>query len=313
MPPTPAAPVRVHLLYGNDEVKLNDARLEVIARFLQPEDRAGNLTEIRPPGNQPLRLEKALPEITAELGTISLLGGIPRVVIVHNLADFFGQGARKASTAAATKKKAPAADPVEALTEFMLGPFAQGENVALFICEEDEDKAKAVDENSAVFKLIARLGERRVFREKPIARDLEEALYNGDWAGALVVMRRWRERAGSDSGARLKLYRTIAQWIEMILQAKALQDAQNAGQRAPSDLVPANAWPSIHRLPDFRRRQAGQLARGMTWTNLRSLVQGIHRVQRLMYPSGDEAYVADWATALEHVLVEFGTAGGTRP
>ena len=313
MPPSPAAPVRVHLLYGNDEVKLNDARLEVITRFLEPEDRAGNLTEIRPAGNQPLKLEKALPEITAELGTISLLGGIPRVVIVHNLADFFGQGSRKASTSAAPKKKAPAADPVEALTEFMLGPFAQSDNVVLFVCEEDEDKNKAVDENSGIFKLIARLGERRVFREKPIARDLEEALFNGDWAGALAVIRRWRERAGSDSGARLKLYRTVSQWIEMIVQAKALQDAQDAGQRAPSDLVPSNAWPSIHRLPDFRRRQAGQLARTLSWPNLRTLVQGIHRVQKLMYPAGDEVFVADWEAALEHVLVQFGTAGGVRP
>lgn len=310
MPQGATSPTRIHLLYGNDEVKLNDARLEVVSRFLLPEDRAGNLTEVRPAGTQPLKLERALPEITAELGTISLLGDIPRVVVIHNVADFFGAPARKPPSAAASaKKKAPVADPVELLSAFLLGPFAQGANVALFVCEEDEDKGKAVDENSPLFKLIARLGERRVFREKPIARDLEDALYTGDWAGALEVMRRWRERAGSDSSARQKLYRTVSHWVETIVQAKSLQDAESDGQRAPSDLVPANSWPSIHRAPDFRRRQANQLARALSWASLRSMVEGVHRVQKLMYPIGDERYVADWGAALEHVLVGFGAAG----
>ncbi len=313
MAPSPAPPARIHLLYGNQEVKLNDARIDVIGRFLQPEDRAGNLTEIRPAGNQPLKLERALPEITAELGTISLLGGIPRVVVIHNLADFYGSPSRKAATSAApSKKKAPAADPVEALSDFLLGPFASSENVAVFVCEEDEDRSRTVDENAAVFKLIARLGERRVFREKPIARDLEDALHGGDWATAIAVMRRWRERAGSDSGARLKLYRTVAHWVETLVQAKSLHDAHSGGMRAPSDLVPANSWPSIHRAPDFRRRQANQLARGLSWADLRVLVAGVHRVQKLMYPAGDEAFVADWSAALEHVLLEFAVAGAER-
>jgi hypothetical protein len=301
-----AAPLpRLHILYGNDEVKLNDARTTLIAKFLAPEDRAGNLTEMRGPGNHPFKLEKMLPELTAELCTISLLPGLPRVVVVYNLSELYGStNTRKPATAnAAAKKKTPKGDPIQAAEDFFLGQFQESENAVLFVCEEDEDKNKAVDENCPLFRLFTRVGARQSFREKPIVRDLEDELYAANWIGAIEVLRRWRDRAGSESTVRMKQYRAVSQFVELLLQSKCLLAAQEHG-RVPGDLIPASMYPSINRFPEHRRRQLQKIAKMYSFEDVRRMVESVHRVQRLMYPTGEEAYVPDWYEALEQILSE---------
>ena len=303
MPAAPPLP-RLHVLYGNDEVKLNDARTTLIARFLAPEDRAGNLTEMRGPGNHPFKLEKMLPELTAELGTISLLPGLPRVVVVYNLNELYGSTSnRKPTSPAAAAKKKSTGDPVKAAEDFFLGQFQESENAVLFVCEEDEDKNKAVDENSALFRLFTRVGARQCFREKPIVRDLEDELYTANWLGAIGVLQRWRDRAGSESTVRMKQYRAVSQFVELLLQTKCLMAAQEKG-RPPGDLIPATMYPSINRFPEGRRRQLQRIATMHTFEEIHRMVESVHRVQRLMYPTGEEAYVPDWYDAMEQILSE---------
>jgi len=299
-----AAQPRLHIIYGNDEVKLNDARTTLVAKFLAPEDRAGNLTEMRGPGNHPFKLEKMLPELTAELGTISLLPGLPRVVVVYNLSELYGSTSyRKPASASTPAKKKSGADPIKAAEDFFLGQFQESENAVIFVCEEDEDKNKAVDENGALFRLFTRVGARQCFREKPIVRDLEDELYAANWIGAIEMLRRWRDRAGSESTVRMKQYRAISQFVELLLQTKCVLAAQENG-RPPGDLIPASMFPSINRFPENRRRQLQKIAKMYSFEDIRRMVESIHCVQRLMYPTGEETFVPDWFEALEQILSE---------
>ncbi|MDX2176080.1 MAG: hypothetical protein SF028_06380 [Candidatus Sumerlaeia bacterium] len=292
---------RIHLLYGNEEVKLEDARYELVCSILPAEERAGGVVELRPAGTQPYRLERAFTEITSELAQTTLLGDMPRVVVIRNLADLYGSSGSKAK-AGAKKGKEPEKDHVAALEEFLDGTFRDVPNVAVFVCEEDEDKNRAVDDRSPLFQMLARRARLRAFREKPIARTLEEELYNGRLERAVEVMNEWKERAGNESAARLKMYRTVSGFAEMVVQAKAAQLArENDWPR--DDLLHGAAYPSFAKLPDFRRAQASRFAARTGLAELRRLVAELHRVQTLMYPKGTEAYVADWFEALERALL----------
>lgn len=299
-------PPQLYLLYGNQEAKLNDARYELVCRVLEPEDRSGNLSELRPPGNQPFRLEKALNEITSELATISLLGGIPRVVVVYQLSDFFGASKGKPGAAKKTKA-APKTDPVESFGRFIREILPQTENIGIFVCEEDEDKNRTLSDDSPLVQLFHRHGEVRAFREKPIAWEFEGHLYGGDLSAAVTTLRRWHERAGSDSTARLKLYRSTASAIELLLQAKCVQLGRDRGV-PPDVLQPPSLQPTLTRLPEFKRRQVHDRARTMTLASLRAATARLDQIQRLMYPTGTEAFIADWFALLEQTLLELGAS-----
>jgi len=107
-PPSAARPpARLALMYGNREAKINEAKLE-FARTLIPndEERRENVVEIAPSGNNPLTLRQALPQFVAELAQESLFGDTCRVVIVHQLQEFFAAGRAGGGGSAGAKRTA---------------------------------------------------------------------------------------------------------------------------------------------------------------------------------------------------------------
>jgi hypothetical protein len=296
---------QLYLLYGNDEVRISDARLALVQQHLAPEDRDANLSEIRPPGSHPLRLEKAFSSITGELGMLGLLPDVPRVLVVYDLSDFFDGAGRKAPP----PRKEPKGDIVGAFAAFVEKVLPQTPNVGIFVCVEDEEKSRQVNESGPLYELIRRHGDTRAFRERPIARDFEDAFWKGDLHATLEVLQRWRERIGSDSGARLKLYRSVYQAIDLLVQARCSQIARE--RELPAEVQPpAAAWPSIAKMPDFRRRQAHALAGRLSMADLQRAVAAMNRIQLQMYPTGEEPYVPDWERTMELALADlFGAAG----
>lgn len=296
--------VRLFLYYGNETVALHQARFDTVAKFLPPEERGANTVELRGPGTQALKLEKALGALVSELGTVALIPGTPRVVIAYDVADLYNAPARKKDSAPPKgKTAAPKADPVDSFLQFIASVFRESENVLIFVCEEDEDKNDYVNEEHPIVREVRRIGHAACFRERPIARELEDRLYAGDLESSLRTLRRWQDRIGSDSTGRMKLYKAVAGFIELLLQAKCALLGREQG--VPSDVsAPPALYPSVTKLPDGRKRQLARIATVLSMESLRRAVDRVHKVQRLLYPAGDEAFVADWYPLLEQALVE---------
>jgi hypothetical protein len=101
------------------------------------------------------------------------------------------------------------------------------------------------------------------------------------------------------------MYRSVAGFVEVLLQARGSQEA-SARNLSPGDFIPVGGYPSFSRLPDFRRRQASTLARSFSFVQLRRAVEQTNRLQQLMYPTGNEPYVADWVGVMEQLITELG-------
>ncbi len=296
---------QLYLIHGNNEAEVGNARFELVAKLLTPEERDAGLTEIRGPGNQPLTLQRALSEIIGELGTSSFISGSRRVVVVYDLQDFYAKRRAAKKRAASKTKKAkpkPAGDPVQAFADWVEEILPTTENIAVFVCNENDEKGKMVAAGSPLYDLIARHGQTIQRRDKPLNFELENHIFSLNTTAAVKVLREWIRRAGSDGSGRMKIYSTLSTQVEMLFQARCLDEARKRGV-PETQVLDASSWPSLTKMPEWKSKKIRDLSRRYSMQEIRELIESANKLQRLMYPSGEEAYVANWEDFAEVLLI----------
>ncbi|CAN5358323.1 hypothetical protein BH09SUM1_BH09SUM1_32470 [soil metagenome] len=297
-------PKQLYLIHGNNETDVSNARFDLVNKLLTAEERDSGLTEIRGPGNQPLSLDRASSEIIGELGTASFIPGAKRVVVVYDLKELFGSKGgpkpkAKAKTTAPAKLKV---DRTGAFLEWMKDILPTTENVAIFVCQENEEKFKAVSQESALFQFIQRNGVVIEKKEKPIQYEFEDHVYSGNVAGAVTLLREWIKRTGSDSGGRGKIYSTLSGIVETALQARCVQDAKRDGV-PENQVIVQEGFPTLGRMPPFKVKKVHAFAQKMTMETVLGLVRETARLQAIMYPTGEEDYIRPWEDQIEVLLL----------
>ena len=246
---------QIYLIHGNNETEVSNARYELVTELLGPEERDTGLTEIQGPGNQQLTLNRAISEIIGELGTSSFIAGSRRVVVVYDLKELYGSsGARKKKTT--TKKKStPAPEGREkALTDWLDEVLPTTENVVIFVCRESDEKQRLVSAHSQLYRFIKSKGAIIEKRERPLQFEFENHLLAFNATAAIALFREWVKRSGADSTARLKMYTTFANFVELLFQARCIQEAKDR-RIAESQVKVLSGFPALGNIPDWKAKK----------------------------------------------------------
>lgn len=303
MPPASKSPQpQIYLIHGNNEAEVSNARYELVSSLLTPEERDSGLTEITGPGNQPLTLNRAFSEIVGELGTSSFIAGSKRVVVVYDLKEFYGSSGGSKKPVKETAAKKPAASPVEPLIKWLTEVLPTTENIVVFVCQENDEKQKLVSPHAELYRFCKSKGVVVEKRDKPLQFEFENHLMSGNTVAAISLYRDWLKRSGGDGGARSKMFSTLANFVELLLQARVLHDGKAEGIPA-AQIAVQSGFPSLGSVPDWKAKKIEQYAARFPLPVLRDLVAGVNRLQAIMYPTGDEDYVPNWEDYFETLIV----------
>lgn len=292
----------LYLIYGNNETEVSNARFDLVNELLTPEERDAGLTEVRGPGNQPLTLDRAMSEIMEELGTTSFISGSRRVVVVYDLKEFFSAkrgGRKKTAKKPATKKTASRTG---VFTDWLRDVLPATENIAIFVCTENDEKSRTVNMNSELMEFFRQHGKVIECREKPMNFEFEDLLLSQNGPAALITLRDWMRRTGNDSSGRLRIYTTVANVVELALQARADMEAKEKG--IPSSHTSVQGFPSIVKIPGWKAEKVRRFASHLSPERLHRAITHLNKLQRIMYPSGDENYIPNWEDYLEMIVME---------
>lgn len=301
---------QLYLIHGNNETDVGTARFELVHELLTPEERDSGLTEIMGPGNQPLKLDRALSEIIEELGTSSFIAGSRRVAVVYDLQEMFGSGGgKKKAPAKKTKKKpaaAPSRDRMDILVDWLTDVLPTTENIAVFVCNENDEKRKKISPTTGLYNLIRDKGVVIERSEKPLNFEFENHLLSGNPTAAITLLREWLRRAGSDSSSRLRVYSTLSGAVQVALEARLVQLAKERGV-PETQVLAEGVYPRLAAMPAFKSKKFHELARRLPVETLHDLVEKTNKLQRLLYPSGEEDYIAGWEELAEVVIIQLCT------
>ena len=306
-----ASPHQLYLIYGNNEAEVGDARYSTVSRLLTPAERDAGLTEIRSAGNQPLTLDRALNEIVSELGTASFIPGSKRVVVIYDLADLFEKksGGKGAAPSKAREKKGPSVDRMGQLVDYLANVLPTTENIAIFVCHENEEKGKSVSPETELFRLIQKHGTVIEKRDKPLNFEFEDTVLSANPTAAVSLLRDWLRRSGSDSGARLKIFQTVAGIVELTFQARCVQEAKEQGLPETQVLV-QQGFPALNRVPAWKIKKIHTFAQRFSLHSLQEIIESLNRLQAIMYPTGEEDYIPSWEEHLELLVLRLTAVRG---
>ncbi len=288
---------QVYLIHGNMEEAVNSCRYELQRKLLPGGEEDGEIIDIRPPGNMPLKLERAVTDIIQELGTVSLIAEARRVVVVYNLYDFRTE--QRGSVRQAKKEKAGKKDHVAELEHYLTNVLPTTENTIVFVFDEDDEKNRRVAKTSAMYQLVKRIGQVHEFNEKRIDWQLDETLMARNLYGSLALIRDWTDRGGN-SAYRLTL--TLNGFLQLLLQARLQAEAQRDGINTNN--LFAGMRPSLATVPNFKASKMRALAGQIPLPRIHSALRRLNDAQKSFFPSGEELVVHDALEQIEVMLME---------
>lgn len=269
----------------------------MIRQSLPNGDEDGEIIDLHPPGNMPHKLEKSLSTIIDELGTVSLIPDMRRVIIVYQMDDLRTAQTGSVREAKASSKGKP--DPVAQLGQYLRQVHMQSNNVLIFVYEEDDEKNKLVSKTSPLYQLLSSLGPVQEFKEKRLDWQVEEALFNGDLSLSITLIRDWISRGGN---AQFRLVTTLNGVLQLVLQARLAQEAREANQNTTNAF--AGLRPSLESVPPFKAKKAHMLASRLSLPALRRAFVRFNQVQCSFFPMGTEVVVHDAVEQTEIMLAE---------
>ena len=313
---------QVYLVCGTDEVKIHKERARLIADFVPREHRAGNLTEIEPPGNRPLLLRQIAADLMAELATPSFVPDPHRVVAVEQLADLLGSPESGSETDASAPGRKPktkqpgGADLLKAFCRFLENDLRQIPNILILSAIEEPEKRRRIRTNSRLYQTIKTVGRILQFNQPAIIFRFLDAFGNRDLAGALRAL---PELLAEDEGAG-SVFRMLIRQVRFLIQAKLLEHSRIA-RKDEADQFAAKYFPPEKGLNlmlehsyvfDKTRQAAGR----WSLAELNGILARLERLIKVAYPSSADVYVPDIDVELEYLILDAcgtGTRTLTRP
>jgi len=301
---------QVYLVCGTDEVKIHKERARLIADFVPREHRAGNLTEIEPPGNRPLLLRQIAADLMAELATPSFFPDTHRVVAVEQLADLLGSPESGSETDASAPGRKPktkqpgGADLLKAFCRFLENDLRQIPNILILSAIEEPEKRRRIRTNSPLYQTIKTVGRILQFNQPAIIFRFLDAFGNRDLAGALRAL---PELLAEDEGAG-SVFRMLIRQVRFLIQAKLLEHSRIA-RKDEADQFAAKYFPPEKGLNlmlehsyvfDKTRQAAGR----WSLAELNVILARLERLIKVAYPSSADVYVPDIDVELEYFVLD---------
>ncbi|MCB2154319.1 hypothetical protein KQI84_05495 [bacterium] len=287
---------KIVLIHGNVETQVNESRYELERVLLPAGEADGEVVDIRPTPNT--SLPKIVNEIIEELGTISLVPDMKRVVVVHQLNDF--RKGKKGSVRQTRKTADPLEEACDRLEDYVKRVLPDMPNWLVFVYVEEDDWRKKVEKTSRLYQIVRQHGTVREFSEKRIDWQIDDALFARDIPQTISLLREWMDRPGSVS---FRVVVTLNTFLQLLLQARLTMEAQREGVRAES-FFPDDMRPSINKTPDFKVRKLKGLAGQIPLARIRAALGRLDQIQRSFFPTGEELVVHDAVEQLEVMLIE---------
>lgn len=302
---------QIYLIASSDARWVAHQRGGLVNDLVPSQMRDENLLEILGSGNTPLKLDDVLPQILGELAMIPFLPDSRRVVVVHDLADFFAGGQRSLSAAKTAKKKKADKTPARLSAAEVFIAFAEKdlpatENVVIFSTFIDQSRGQYLDEKNELYLFIgkSRLGEvlRPPYREIDPVFKMSDALLERN---APECLRHFRGIYREDMRARL--FHELLRNVRFLLQAKVIEKVEGGGKSATriAGYLPDDKRLNLLMQKDFVQNK---IRRGAGRFQMRELMRAMERlleINRFLYPSQSDPYVPDVKLLFETFILEF--------
>ncbi|MCX7014063.1 MAG: hypothetical protein NTW86_16170 [Candidatus Sumerlaeota bacterium] len=264
-----------------------------------------------PPANRALTLRALLPDLLAEMGSVSFFPGMPRVAIVNELSDFWAaekdEDAKPAAALAKGKNAgaAKALSPVDRFIRYFETDFASTGNAIVFTVFEDPDKRRVVDKRRKLVAWIKEHGRLISFEGRPIAFELGDALMERNLPKALGLFREGYKKGRPEQA--MALFYVVLRQVHFLLQAKIASAATR--QQLTDDFIAAELLPGdskstnlflMHRFPRGKYEKA---AGYFSVSELTKALQDLYEINRFLMPRGDDPYVGDAGYLMERLIV----------
>lgn len=304
---SPFPEVPIYLFAGNQVDAILRARDEVLDMLLDRETRAENLTEFSPTSNKfGLELAKLLPEIAADLSTMSFIPGAQKVAVVSNPVELYGSAGRSAprkkkKKASARKTKAPKATPKRDPLDWIAEGLPATGNHIILLAFEDEAAGREVNDRHPLVQTIGRVGHFQFFRDKKAFWRIEDALLRRDASGCLEAVRDlWKPGKGDQT-----VYSAIVRSMRFMLQAKIARERGAMNDEAKQALYfPSRSQFSLMKASEFVRKKYVNRPIPYRTPALIEAYEGMLGVYKALRPRPGDLYVPDAQAMLERTLVK---------
>lgn len=314
----------LHLIYGARAEQVNEQRLNLVHQLLDAESRAQNYTEFTPPDNRrALELKSCIAEVLSELGTMNLFGaaGDRRVICVHQLKELmksgFGGGGSgggdddaDGGESASGKKSGKAL--LDKFCQSLEGALTQSPHVLIFTAVEDQDKGVTVNTKSPLFALIKKSGAVQYLKTQPYVFDFEDAIMRRDIGRLIGIFREWYR---PDDDIKRRIFNTLLKTVRLLLQVRIWMDLLDSDMdeaRIQEEFFPKGLMPNLMGEHPFRKDKLIQGGQHYTKDELIAAHERLLALNKLLYPTQRDLYVADFQLAIELYLSQF-CAGAFTP
>lgn len=296
----------LYLFFGNQTEAILAARDAVLNKVIDPESRNENLTEYYPTSHgDTIKLIAQLDEIAGDFAMVSFIPGANKCVIVTNPAEIYGAAAKSgAKSAAKTGGKSGESKGEQHLLHWLEHELPQTGHCLILLAFEDESAQREVDQKSALFRMVQKIGYLRGFSDTKAFFRIEEALLSRQPSLCIHAIRDlWKPGKGDSA-----VYNSIVRCLRYLLQANIARERQ--WLRDPvsqATFFPAEAQRSL-----FKAHQAVQkkylVAPLYRTADLLKAYQGLLNVYRALRPRPGDEYVPDAQGLLEQTLLELITS-----
>lgn len=300
----------LYLIYGDNVSAMQDARDNILASLLPPEERNENLTEYIGTGNKfGISFEDILGDINADLSTMSLLADTKKVVVVTDPIEIFAsefKARRKPAKPKKAKPKSKTGDAEDANAEppyvrWLKQTLPKTGNHLIIIANTDEAEDRDISDTNPLFQAITQAhGELMRFQS-----GTSKAIYRIEDA---IVMRQpdqffkeieelWTDKTN------MNIYNQVTRAMRFMIQAGILRDPRVAGDiEKQSVLLPASARTNLTKLHAFPQQKYTRNVGRYRMVDLIKAYQELIEVYLALRPRPGVIYVQDARLALDRVM-----------
>jgi len=304
---------QIYFFYGNEEERLNQARLELVSFLLPKEEREENYVEFSPSATKKyLPLASIMPELLAELGTMSFFPDSKRVVIVYNLQELYGgeRGKRRPPREKGEKgekEEKGKITPEAYFIKYLQDQLPQTNNVLILINVEDLEENIRIAENSTLVKALVKLGhhEHKQFSSTALKFKLEDAIRERNLPKTIDISRSWIEKDEKSSSR--GIFQSTLRMMILMLQAKISlkkKDTFNLQSDLTKTLFPQDLKYNYLKEHDFVQKKVMDGQKRYSTGELMEALQKLLSINQYLYPLTTDPYVPDFQIVMERFFVE---------
>ncbi|MBN1899889.1 hypothetical protein JW926_01020 [Candidatus Sumerlaeota bacterium] len=296
----------LYFLYGNDESKLNECRMYLVENFLTKEEREENYIEFSPkPSRKKQSLTEIMPDLLAELGTVSFFPDSRRVIVVYNLEELYHLSFSSKSSPGKKKKKEGKDEPSREayFIKYLEDQLLKSSNILILVNVENYEENLRVNEKSNLFKAFRKLGHDEKFSERRLSWDFEDAFRERNLSKSLEIIRSWMRK--NEDSAKKGIFNSLLKQITLMLQAKVEQSKRtNINADLSQLLFPQNLKFHISKEQDFIQKKIRRRQKNYTVSELMDALQKLLKINAILYPRTSDLYVPDFQLVIEHFIID---------